>query len=201
MSRGNILKYLCISYAVLKVINCKPVQTVYNVDMAKKKINDPLPVTDGEPRTKILANGAVYDLDKKRIVANPNGGSHAITSERASEWASEKQARKRAVMAQAANEAVQRDDWRAHGDLAYVAAIADTAMMIATTPDSPKAIEAGRFLLRETGLSQEDTATAPAAAFVAGAGAMADTILRVMRDVLSIQDKIRATDDTVIDVT
>jgi hypothetical protein len=169
--------------------------------MAKKKINDPLPVTDAEPRTKILKNGAVYDLDKGRIVANPGGGTAAIRSDNASEYHAKRQERKREVMIAAANEAVQRDDWRAHGDLAYVAAIADTAMMIATTPDSPKAIEAGRFLLRETGLAQEDTTQAPAAAFVAGAGAMADTILRVMRDVMTIQDKIHETKSEVIDIT
>jgi hypothetical protein len=31
-----------------------------------------------------LANGAIYDLDKKRIVANPGGGTMAITQAQAS---------------------------------------------------------------------------------------------------------------------
>jgi hypothetical protein len=35
-------------------------------------------------RTKTLANGAVYDLDQKRIVANPGGGTAAITQANAS---------------------------------------------------------------------------------------------------------------------
>ena len=35
------------------------------------------------PNVRVLANGAVYDLDKGRIVANPGGGTHAITSENA----------------------------------------------------------------------------------------------------------------------
>src|SRR3990167_8438233 len=39
--------------------------------------------TAGE-NTKILANGAVYDLDKGRIVANPGGGTTAITQANAS---------------------------------------------------------------------------------------------------------------------
>lgn len=38
-----------------------------------------------QPRTKILKNGAVYDLDKGRIVANPGGGKSAITPERSKE--------------------------------------------------------------------------------------------------------------------
>jgi len=36
-------------------------------------------------RTKILKNGAVYDLDKGRIVANPGGGTSAITPARSRE--------------------------------------------------------------------------------------------------------------------
>ena len=34
--------------------------------------------------TKVLANGAVYDMDAKRIVANPGGGKSAITQANAS---------------------------------------------------------------------------------------------------------------------
>lgn len=36
------------------------------------------------PNTRVLANGAIYDMNKGRIVANPGGGNHAITSESAS---------------------------------------------------------------------------------------------------------------------
>ena len=37
--------------------------------------------------TKVLANGAVYDMDTKRIVANPGGGTSAITQANASAMA------------------------------------------------------------------------------------------------------------------
>ena len=37
------------------------------------------------PRTKVLKNGAVYDLDAGRIVANPGGGTSAITQATASD--------------------------------------------------------------------------------------------------------------------
>lgn|SRR5574341_1167 len=49
--------------------------------------------TQVEPRLKTLKNGAVYDLDKGRIVANPGGGTQAITSDSARELL----ARRRAV--------------------------------------------------------------------------------------------------------
>ena len=42
---------------------------------------------------KRLKNGAIYDMDNGRIVANPGGGSHAITSDTASGFL----ARRRAV--------------------------------------------------------------------------------------------------------
>jgi hypothetical protein len=137
---------LCISYAVLNLAICKPVQMMYNVDMANNT----------GANLKTLKNGAIYDMDIKRIVANPNGGTSAITKETSSDMLAKRHARKRATIQAAANEAVERDDWRVtHGDMAFVAAIASTAMMKATTPDDPKAIEAARFLLRESGLSQE----------------------------------------------
>ena len=41
--------------------------------------------------TKVLANGAVYDLDKGRIVANPGGGKSAITRENASAYLRKRQ--------------------------------------------------------------------------------------------------------------
>ena len=42
--------------------------------------------TAGE-NTKVLSNGAVYDMDAKRIVANPGGGTSAITQANASAMA------------------------------------------------------------------------------------------------------------------
>jgi hypothetical protein len=35
--------------------------------------------------TKTLKNGAIYDLEKHRIVSNPGGGSHAITKDNSGE--------------------------------------------------------------------------------------------------------------------
>ena len=132
---------------------------------------------DTTPRTKVLKNGAVYDLDKGRIVANPGGGSHAITSERAIEFAQLRIDRKRQAIAQAANEAVESGDLRARfGDMAFVADIARVAMMKATTPDDPKAIDAARFLLQEAGISDKQGQAVEQGQTL---GAMADIITRL----------------------
>ena len=41
---------------------------------------------DGASRLKTLKNGAIYSLDTKRIVANPGGGTSAITQAKATEY-------------------------------------------------------------------------------------------------------------------
>lgn len=45
---------------------------------------------------KVLANGAIYDMEKGRIVANPGGGSHAITSATARGMLQKRQAKQAA---------------------------------------------------------------------------------------------------------
>jgi len=57
-----------------------------------------------EGQYKTLSNGAIYDLEAKRIVANPGGGSKAITQANASAY---HQAR-REKMRQAASAAIAR---------------------------------------------------------------------------------------------
>jgi hypothetical protein len=113
-----------------------------------------------ESRTKVLKNGAVYDLDKKRIVQGQR-----LTSAEASALGQRKYQRKREVIAAAAAAAVERGDYRAaYGDDAWIAAIAEAQYIKATTPDDPKSTDAARFLLQETGLSERDAASQPPAA-------------------------------------
>ena len=96
---------------------------------------------------KVLANGAVYDMTAKKIVKGA-----ALTSADAASLAAKKIDKRRAIAKQAANQAVERADYHtAFGDLAFLAALVETAMIKATTPDDPKAIEAGRFVLQATG--------------------------------------------------
>lgn len=106
---------------------------------------------DDLERYKTLSNGAVYDNLTHRIVKGA-----ALTSAGAAQLATLRTDRKRAVVREAANNAVQRADYRAkYGDYAYLAAITEAAMLKATTPDDPKAIEAGRWIVREAGDSEE----------------------------------------------
>ena len=107
--------------------------------------------TMDETKYKVLANGAVYDLEQKRIVRGA-----ALDSATASALASRKAEKRREIARAAANAAVERADYHAsYGDLAFVAAIIQTAMMKAQTPDDPKAIEAARFVMLETGESEK----------------------------------------------
>ena len=107
----------------------------------------------------IYANGMKRDVASGKLLHPP---SHAlITVENANAFHLARQQQKRAVIQAAANAAVQ--DGRlttAHGDLAFVAAIAETAFIKATTPDDPKAIDAARFLLQETRLAEAQSVSA-----------------------------------------
>jgi hypothetical protein len=109
-----------------------------------------------EGRYKTMKNGAVYDLTAKRIVKGPS-----LTTADASALAAKRIDKRRAIARQAANEAVERDDFKAaHGDFAFIAALTQTAMLKATTPEDPKAIEAARFVLQVTGEAETPGQTA-----------------------------------------
>ena len=119
-----------------------------------------------ESRTKVLSNGAIYDMDKGRIVAmRPELAreSTQITQANSGEMAAMRMERKRAVVAAAAAAAVERDDYRTkYGDSAWIAAIAEAQYIKATTPDDPKSTDAARFLLTEAGLSERQAQASPA---------------------------------------
>jgi len=115
-----------------------------------------------KPRTKVLKNGAVYDLDRKRIVANPGGGTAAFGTQQAAMARERKAELKRETIAAAANEAVERRGYgKRYGSLAFVAEIASVMQRKATTQDDPKAVDAARFLLQETGLSDKQAQAEP----------------------------------------
>lgn len=116
-----------------------------------------------KPRLRTLKNGAVYDLDKHRIVANDGGGTAAITTANASEFHARRQARKRERIEAGANAALAElapEKWASPADLDFAEAIAEAAMHKALNPDDPKQIDAGRFLLQEAGLAETRGAAA-----------------------------------------
>jgi hypothetical protein len=108
-----------------------------------------LPMTDQEPRTKVLSNGAVYDLDQKKIVSGA-----VLTSDKAREMVQARVQRKQErIMAGAAKVLEKYGDWEMPTDMDVVEAIGEAVMESAIDPMSKKQIDAARFILAESGLS------------------------------------------------
>jgi len=131
--------------------------------MAKNKPLDidihPAPKPENTSHLRTLANGAVYDMVKKRIVANPGGGNKAFTSETASAALELRQQQKRNVLARAANAVAMQgggvDGRSLSGDFAFVEAIGEAMTMKALSVNDPKAVDAARFIFSETGISEK----------------------------------------------
>jgi hypothetical protein len=113
-------------------------------------------------RTKVLSNGAVYDMDKKKIVAGA-----VLTSDKAKELVKRRmELKQERVLAGAAKVLERTGDWDTPADLDVVEAIAEAAMEKALDVDSKGQIDAAKFILTEAGLSaaqarREDAPGAP----------------------------------------
>lgn len=142
---------------------------VYNGDMA---VNTPLPV-DASPRTKVLSNGAVYDLDKGRIVANPGGGKHAITSDNARDMVNIRMEQKRQRLMAGANAVVAREGTFDGVGLDFAEAIGEAVTLAALDPTSNQQVKAAEFLFREAGIGERQAAQDTAGGTI---GALADVI-------------------------
>jgi hypothetical protein len=101
------------------------------------------------PNVKVLANGAVYDLDKKRIVSGA-----MLTSDMAKEMVQTRiQKKQERLIAGAAKVLERSGDWELPTDMDVVEAIGEAVMENAIDPTSKKQIEAAKFILSESGLS------------------------------------------------
>jgi len=140
-------KTYAISYEFCTVNLCKYCAWCIMRDMAVNKLID----TETTPRTKVLANGAVYDMDAGRIVSGA-----VLDSARARDMQRLAVAKKREVMARAANREVQDKSLLAeYGDYAHVAERAITLQRIATTPEAGKAaVMAHQALTQDTGQAE-----------------------------------------------
>lgn len=137
------------------------------------------------PNLRTLKNGAIYDMDKKRIVANPGGGSHAITSERASEFHAIRQQQKRERIQAGANRVLaekQPDKWETPNDLDFVEAIAEAAMKKALDQGDIKQIEAAKFIMDHAGLAEARAAQPGQAG--GDMPALASELIGLIRDVI-----------------
>lgn len=100
----------------------------------------------------VAKNGAVRSRKTGRIVSAGNNTT-LITTDTAADYLRKRRERAQQAAIEAANEAVERQEWRTkYGDLAFNAAIVHTAMIKAQTPDDPKMVDAGRFVRQATGL-------------------------------------------------
>lgn len=100
-----------------------------------------------DTRYKTLKNGAVYDMEEKRIVSGAvltSDGARALVQKR-------EESRRAAVRAVANQNPKAAALAAAHGDLAYIAAITESAMVKATNPADPKMIEAANWITRVAG--------------------------------------------------
>lgn len=109
--------------------------------------------TGAGPRTKVLKNGAVYDLDRGRIVSS-KGVINKWDSRTSAEAAAAKIQRKRSRLAAGANAVVAEGGKYDGRGLDFIEAVGEAAAITALNPDSSQQIKAAEFLLRETGLSE-----------------------------------------------
>ncbi len=106
--------------------------------------------TQTEGQYKTLANGAVYDMQKKRIVKGANWDSA-----KAVQMQEKSVQKKRDLIAAGALAAVEDNSLLSTlGSDAWIYEVGRVQAIKATTPDDPKSTDAARFLLSETGLSE-----------------------------------------------
>ena len=156
--------------------------------------------TAGE-NTKILANGAVYDLDKGRIVANPGGGTSAITQANASALATLRWQQAREQAAEAGQIGLARNSTDGKWTSA-LANIAEKQAELAMDPDAGRAsTEAARYV-RDTATGHWFTAgnngsgNGSSGSITLSATIPEDLAMRLLAEIRSKQGEIA----TVIDV-
>ena len=115
-------------------------------------------MTQEVPETRILKNGAVYDMQKHRIVANPGGGTAAITQANASAYSERRRELKRKRLMDAANAvAEQTSSVRGAyfgGEAAFFDALGEAMAKRALNTEDVKGVDAARFVLQESGLAE-----------------------------------------------
>lgn len=113
---------------------------------------------DQKDNTRVLSNGAVYDMSTHRIVSNPGGGKYAINKQNASAYARRRFELKRQRIIDAANEFVDNLDGKSPGsdDMRFITEVIKAVMQKALNSQDPKQIDAVRFILKESGLSENN---------------------------------------------
>ena len=125
--------------------------------------NYPSESTDVQPRTRVYKNGAVFDMDKGRIVANPGGGKQAFTSDTAALAVQRREELKHQAVIDAANLVVNMDARNSNipevkalvgDDMAYIKAIAMGRTKAAMDSDSPYGNAAANWIVDNSGQAE-----------------------------------------------
>jgi hypothetical protein len=155
---------------------------------------------DTQTRTKVLKNGAVYDLVEKRIVANPGGGTAAITQANASALARMRWEKyRRAAAREITSEAKSVNPAVATSADAFGLLMANqwNKLMDDQKPNVVQAEKLGRMLTGMDTESQRENASVPPGSITFGS---TDTLAELMR---RLEDEKRQAVDRAraIDVT
>lgn len=143
--------------------------------------------------TRILANGAIYDMEKKRIVGNPGGGTTAITQSNATElinkrWRDRQAAFERG-MERAFKETGQLPDGD-HGNAATWEVIGNkTATLLLDEQDGGKyarLLDAARKILQDD-KRQDDSMTFTARINASDLVALVGALRAARADVIDVQ--------------
>lgn len=150
---------ILIVYLCKRLYNALMVNDPLPIDKIKiPKAGEPAPKPEKQDHLRVLSNGAVYDMRKKRIVDGKNITTK-ITSETAIAMQSRQQELKREALIRAANAVAAQgggvDGRELTGDMAFVEAIGESMAMKALTVGDPKAVDAARFLFTEIGISEK----------------------------------------------
>jgi thymidine phosphorylase len=116
-------------------------------------------IKDGET-INVYESGAHYNVTRKHLVKAPE--SAMLTSERSRELKEKFIEKKREAMVRGAGRALEKaqpGEWAVPNALDVVEALAEAATMKALNPDNPKQIDAARFIMTETGMSESQTKT------------------------------------------
>lgn len=110
-----------------------------------------------EARTKILANGAIYDMDRGRIVSmRPDlaAKNTQITQANTGVMQAKRVEQKRAALARGAQRVLEASGRIPASDMEFVEVIGESLMASATDPSNRQQVRAAELLIRETGLSE-----------------------------------------------
>jgi len=141
----------------------EPVYTDIATDDTQKPIRErkAAPKPESTKHLRVLANGAVYDTIKKRIVTNKPElaiKNTQITSETAGAMQAISRDRKKEAMIRAANRVAMQggsvSGEEFSGDLAFVEAVSESMTMKALTPTDAGAERAAKWLFDEIGISE-----------------------------------------------